>query len=200
MTIKKIVLASNNKKKMKEMHELLNPLGIEVINQGSLGIESAEEPFGTFVENALAKARHAAKASGLPAIADDSGICVDALNGVPGVFSARFAGEPSNDAANNAKLVESLKGKENRSAHYTCCIVAVRDENDPEPLIAIDYWNGQVAEEPKGAGGFGYDPFFIVDESGRRAAELTAEEKNALSHRGKAMRKMKELLAERWNA
>lgn len=199
MNFTKIVLASNNKKKMKEMHELLSPLGIEVINQGSLGIESAEEPFGTFVENALTKARHAAKSSGLPAIADDSGICADALNGAPGVLSARFAGEPSNDAANNAKLVAALKDKKNRNAHYICCIVAVRNENDPEPLIAVDFWNGQVADEPKGEGGFGYDPYFIIDSAGRRAAELSPEEKNAVSHRGKAMRKMKALLLERWH-
>ena len=141
---KKIVLASNNKKKMKEMQELLAPMGAEVISQGSLGIPSAEEPFGTFVENALTKARRAAKHSGLPAIADDSGICADALKGAPGVLSARFAGEPSSDAANNAKLIKELVDKDNRNAHYTCVIVAVRDENDPEPLIAIDFWNGTI--------------------------------------------------------
>lgn len=146
---KKIVLASNNKKKMKEMQELLAPMSAEVVSQGSLGIPSAEEPFGTFVENALAKARWAAKHSGLPAIADDSGICSDALKGAPGVLSARFAGEPSSDAANNAKLIKELEDKDNRNAHYTCVIVAVRDENDPEPLIAIDFWNGTIGYEPK---------------------------------------------------
>ena len=185
---KKIVLASNNKKKMKEMQELLAPMGAEVISQGSLGIPSAEEPFGTFVENALTKARWAAKHSGLPAIADDSGICADALKGAPGVLSARFAGEPSSDAANNAKLIKELVDKDNRNAHYTCVIVAVRDENDPEPLIAIDFWNGTI----------GY-PFFIVTPDGKTAAQMTEEEKNAVSHRGKAMRKMRSLLTERWN-
>jgi len=196
---KKIVLASNNKKKMKEMQELLAPMSAEVVSQGSLGIPSAEEPFGTFVENALAKARWAAKHSGLPAIADDSGICSDALKGAPGVLSARFAGEPSSDAANNAKLIKELEDKDNRNAHYTCVIVAVRDENDPEPLIAIDFWNGTIGYEPKGEGGFGYDPFFIVTLDGKTAAQMTAEEKNAVSHRGKAMRKMRTLLTERWN-
>ena len=180
---KKIVLASNNKKKMKEMQELLAPMGAEVISQGSLGIPSAEEPFGTFVENALTKARWAAKHSGLPAIADDSGICADALKGAPGVLSARFAGEPSSDAANNAKLIKELVDKDNRNAHYTCVIVAVRDENDPEPLIAIDFWNGTIGYEPKGEGGFGYDPFFIVTPDGKTAAQMTAEEKNLLRNK-----------------
>ena len=198
--MKKIVLASNNKKKMREMNELLAPMGVEVIAQGSLGIGSAEEPFETFIENALAKARHASRESGLPAIADDSGICVDALGGAPGVHSARFAGEQGNDAANNARLIEVLAGKEDseRTAHYLCALVALRSPEDPEPLIAIDTWDGEVAESPQGGGGFGYDPYFIVDGTGKRAAELTPEEKNAVSHRGKAMKKMQSLIAERW--
>lgn len=196
---KKIVLASNNKKKMKEMQELLSPMNAEVVTQGSLNIPSAEEPFFTFVENALAKARHAAVSSGLPAIADDSGICVDSLNGAPGVLSARYAGEPSSDAANNEKLLNVLKDKKNRKAHYTCVIVAVRNADDPEPLIAVDFWNGEIGFEAKGEGGFGYDPYFVVREDGTTAAMLTAEQKNAVSHRGKAMRKMRDLLKERWS-
>ena len=195
---KKIVLASNNKKKMKELQELLSPLGFEILAQGTLGIPPAEEPYETFLENALAKARHASKESGLPAIADDSGICADALGGAPGVFSARFAGEPSDDAANNAKLVCELKGKTNRKAHYVCVLVAVKSAHDPEPLVAIDNWDGVVADEPRGNGGFGYDPFFVVDEKGTRAAELSSDEKNRVSHRGKAMRKMKTLIEQRW--
>ncbi len=196
---KKIVLASNNKKKIKEMNELLSPLGIEVIAQGTLGVPAAEEPFGTFLENALAKARHAAKSTGLPAIADDSGICAEALDGRPGVFSARLAGEPSDDERNNAKLLELLKDKSDRRAHYACVLVAVKSASDPEPLVAVGRWNGEISDVRAGEGGFGYDPYFYVPELGRHAAELTSEEKNAVSHRGKAMRAMREKILECWS-
>lgn len=194
---KKLVLASNNKKKMKELNELLSSLGVEVITQGSLGVESCEEPFFTFLENALTKARHASRETGLPAIADDSGICVDVLGGAPGVFSARYAGEPTSDANNNAKLLADLADKEDRSAHYTCVVVAVRSADDPEPLVAVGRWDGKIGFEAKGEGGFGYDPYFVTAD-GRHGAELTADEKNAVSHRGHAMRDMMRLLSERW--
>lgn len=194
----KIVLASNNKKKMKEMNELLSPLGIEVVSQASLNISSAEEPFFTFIENSLAKARHASKESGLPAIADDSGICVDALNGAPGVLSARFAGEPCDDEQNNQKLLRVMKDKENKRAHYVCVLTAVRNAEDPEPLVAVGRWEGEVSMERKGEGGFGYDPYFYLPSLGKHAAELSAEEKNAISHRGKAMKLMKDLILNNW--
>lgn len=196
---KQIVLASNNSKKMKEMVDLLSPMGVRVIAQKDLDIPSVEEPFHTFLENSLAKARHASKYSGLPAIADDSGICVDALNGAPGVFSARYSGENATDESNNQKLIEALKGKENRNAHYTCVITALRSADDPEPLIAVGKFYGKVADFPSGSNGFGYDPYFIVDSVGKRAAELTPEEKNAISHRGQAMRIMREMIAKNWN-
>jgi XTP/dITP diphosphohydrolase len=185
--MKKIVMASNNKKKMAELQSLLADLNVEVVNQGSLGIPSAEEPFETFLENALAKARHASALSGLPAMADDSGICVEALGGAPGVKSARYAGLPSNDANNNAKLLRDLEGAADRRAHYTCVIVAVRSAFDPEPLVTTEHWEGTIGFEAKGEGGFGYDPYFVLPD-GRHAAEISAEEKNRLSHRGKAMR------------
>ena len=183
---------------MKEMIELLTPMGVEVINQGSLGIEPAEEPFKTFIENSLAKARHASAESGLPAIADDSGICVDALGGAPGVLSARYAGEPSNDANNNKKLIKELKDKTNRHAHYVCVLTAVRSPDDPEPLIAVGYWEGEIIDVALGTGGFGYDPYFRVKGTRRTAAEMPSEEKNAHSHRGQAMKKMRELISLRW--
>ncbi len=194
---RKIVLASNNKKKLGELNDLLKSINVEVVSQGSLGVESVEEPFHTFLENSLVKARHASKSTGLPAIADDSGICVDALGGMPGVFSARYAGESSDDARNNAKLIASLQGVENRKAHYTCVITAVRSADDPEPLIAIGVWDGAISDEAKGEGGFGYDPYFVLPD-GRHAAELTATEKNEVSHRGKAVRAMLNLIKERW--
>ncbi len=196
--LNKIVLASNNKKKMKEMNELLAPLRIEVVSQGSLNIPSAEEPFFTFIENSLTKSRHASKKSGLPAIADDSGICVDALQGAPGVFSARFAGEDADDEKNNQKLLELMKTQNNKRAHYVCVLTAVRSADDPEPLIAVGRWEGEVSQERKGAGGFGYDPYFLIPALGKHAAELSAEEKNAVSHRGKAMQQMKELIINNW--
>lgn len=198
MTQRKIVLASNNQKKMKELSELLMPFDVEVVSQGELNIEPAEEPFFTFLENSLAKARHAAKQSGLPAVADDSGICVNALGGKPGVFSARYAGEPSSDAKNNKKLLEDLKGIEDRKAHYICVAVAVRSADDPEPLVAVGRWEGKISDVAKGTGGFGYDPYFELPD-GRHAAQLTPDEKNAVSHRGKAMKELRTKISEVWH-
>lgn len=194
----KIVLASNNKGKLREFNRLLAPLNVEVHPQGEFHIPAAEEPYGTFLENCLAKARHAAKLTGLPAIADDSGICVNALGGAPGVRSARFAGEPGDDKKNNALLVEKLQGSSDRGAHYTCVLVAVRNAEDPEPIIAEGRWYGEVIDQPRGEGGFGYDPHFLLPECGKTAAELTAEEKNAVSHRGLAMVKLIDEMKKRW--
>lgn len=195
---KKLVLASNNPGKLREFQAMFAPLGIEIAPQGALGVTECAEPFGTFVENALAKARHAARETGLPAMADDSGLCVDALGGAPGVHSARFAGEPKSDARNNARLVECLQGQANRRARYVCVLVAVRSADDPEPLIAEGEWAGEIHDVPAGDGGFGYDPYFYLPEDGMTAAELTAERKNAESHRGQALRRMRERLAARW--
>ncbi len=192
--MKRLVVASGNRGKLREIAEILAPLGIEPIAQGELGVSEAEEPFGTFVENALAKARHASAHTGLPALADDSGICVAALGGAPGVHSARFAGEPKSDDRNNALLVERLRGSADRSAHYTCVMVLVRHAEDPEPIIADGRWYGEVIETPRGAGGFGYDPYFLVPAYDRTVAELTSDEKNAVSHRGVALRRLLELL------
>jgi len=186
--MQKLVLASNNAGKVREFQALLAPLDFQVIPQGELGIPSAEEPHHTFVENALAKARHASAASGLPALADDSGICAHALNGQPGVLSARFAGEPANDAANNQKLIEELKNQSDRGAHYVCALVFVNSANDPEPLIVQTRWYGQFVDHAKGSNGFGYDPHFFLPELGLTAAELEPTKKNAISHRGQALR------------
>jgi len=188
--MKKLVLASNNAKKMKELNALLAPLGFEIIPQGQLGIPEAEEPHCTFLENALAKARHAAAHSGLPALADDSGLCVDALHGAPGVFSARYAGDPKSDARNNEKLLGHLAGETNRSAHFYCVLVLVRAANDPQPIIAEGEWHGEILAAQRGADGFGYDPLFYVPTHCQTAAELDADIKNRLSHRGQAMEKL----------
>jgi XTP/dITP diphosphohydrolase len=186
--MKRIVLASNNPGKLREMRALLAPLGREVISQAQLGIAETEEPHDTFLENALAKARHASRASGLPALADDSGLCVDALGGAPGVHSAYFAGRAGGreerDARNNAKLLASLG--ENRKAHYRCVMALVRSAEDPAPLIAEGSWEGEIARAPRGANGFGYDPLFLVAARGLTAAELPEEEKNRISHRAQA--------------
>jgi XTP/dITP diphosphohydrolase len=186
--MKRLVLASANPGKLREMRALLAPLGGEVISQAELGIAETEEPHDTFLENALAKARHASRASGLPALADDSGLCVDALGGAPGVHSAYFAGREGGreerDARNNAKLLASLG--ENRKAHYRCVMALVRSAADPEPLIAEGSWEGEIARAPRGAHGFGYDPLFLVAGRGLTAAELPAEEKNRISHRARA--------------
>jgi XTP/dITP diphosphohydrolase len=186
--MKRIVLASNNPGKLREMRALLAPLGREVISQAELGIAETEEPHDTFLENALAKARHASRASGLPALADDSGLCVDALGGAPGVHSAYFAGRAGGreerDARNNAKLLASLG--ENRKAHYRCVMALVRSADDPAPLIAEGSWEGEIARAPRGVNGFGYDPLFLVAARGLTAAELPEEEKNRISHRAQA--------------
>jgi XTP/dITP diphosphohydrolase len=197
--MRRLVLASNNPGKLREFSQMLAPLGIEVAPQAELGIPESDEPHGTFVENALAKARHASRRAGLPAFADDSGICVAALGGAPGVQSARYAGGPSGtredqDARNNRKLIESLGGKGDRRAHYYCVIVLVRHADDPEPLIAEGRWQGEVITVPRGAGGFGYDPYFLLPGLGRTAAELMPDEKNAVSHRGQAMQRLVEML------
>lgn len=188
--MKQWVLASNNQKKVSELMSLLGPLGIEVVTQGALGITEAEEPFGTFVENALTKARHAARLSGLPALADDSGLCVDALGGAPGVLSARYAGEPKSDTRNNAALLRALahlRQPAERSAHFVCLLVWVRHADDPQPLICEGEWQGRILEAETGEGGFGYDPLFWDEHLAASAAELPAALKNAHSHRGKAM-------------
>ena len=183
-----LVLASNNAGKLAEFAQLLAPLGFAIKSQRELDIPEAEEPFGTFVENALAKARHASHLSGLPALADDSGICVPALDGAPGVHSARYAGEPRSDAANNAKLVSDIAAHADKSAYYYCVLVMVRHAEDPQPIIADGVWHGQLIEQPRGQGGFGYDPYFFLPTLDKTAAELSAEEKNRLSHRGQALR------------
>lgn len=188
--MQKLVLASNSADKVREFQELLAPFQFQVIPQGELGIPSAEEPYLTFVENALAKARHASAASGLPALADDSGICVHALNGEPGVRSARYAGVNGDNAANNRKLVATLQGKTDRGAHYACTLVMVNSADDPEPLIVQTRWYGQFIHEAKGVHGFGYDPHFFLPELGRTAAELEPAEKNLISHRGQALREL----------
>jgi len=186
--ITRLVLASNNPGKVREFTRLLAPLGIDVVPQADLGIPDAPEPHVTFVENALAKARHASALAHLPALADDSGVCVAALDGAPGVYSARYAGEPRSDAANNEKLVRDLRDVTDRSAHYYCVLVLVRHALDPEPLIAEGIWRGTFIDTPRGSGGFGYDPHFLDAESGLTGAELDLEAKNARSHRGQAIR------------
>ena len=188
--MKKLVLASSNPGKLREFEALLAPLGMEVVPQASLGVSDAEEPHGTFVENALAKARHASRSTRLPALADDSGICARALDGEPGVHSARFAGEPRSDARNNEKLLRVLADKDNRRAHYYCVIVLMRHAEDPEPIIAEGSWAGEIIAEPRGANGFGYDPYFFLRDLGKTAAELDPEQKNIVSHRGKALRRL----------
>lgn len=188
--MQKLVLASNNAGKVKEFATLLAPLHFQIIPQGELGIAAAEEPHHTFVENALAKARHASAASGLPALADDSGICAHALGGKPGVLSARFAGEPANDQANNQKLIADLSGKSDRGAHYVCALVLINNVEDPEPLIVQTRWYGQFIDEARGVHGFGYDPHFLLPELGLTAAQLEPAQKNILSHRGQALREL----------
>jgi len=192
----RLVLASGNPGKLREFRRLLTPLGVTVIPQAELGIPEAEEPHVTFIENALAKARHASRASGLPALADDSGICVAALGGAPGVHSARYAGEPKSDARNNAALVEALRGVADRRAHYYCVLVLVHHPADPQPIIAEGIWHGVVVDTPRGSGGFGYDPHFEDVESGLTGAELPLHRKNEISHRGQAMRALIARLAD----
>ncbi len=190
-----VVIASNNPGKLAEFSRLLGPLGYQVKTQSELGISEAEEPHPTFLENALAKARHASRASGLPAIGDDSGICVPALGGAPGVQSARYAGEPKSDSANNAKLVEAMASHADKSAYYYCVLVWVRHADDPQPVVAEGRWDGQLINQPRGEGGFGYDPYFFLPALGKTAAELPPDQKNHLSHRGQAMRSLLDKLS-----
>jgi XTP/dITP diphosphohydrolase len=199
--VKKLVVASSNPGKLAEIGALLAPLGIDVVSQGEIGIADAEEPHFTFLENALAKARHASKASGLPALADDSGICVDALGGEPGVNSAYFAGtqgvREARDARNNAKLLDAMAVESVKTAHYACVMVLVRHAGDPQPLVAEGNWRGEITDRPRGSNGFGYDPLFLLPALGQTAAELDAATKNRLSHRGIALRRIVEALRER---
>lgn len=195
--MKKLVIASNNPGKLVEFQTLLAPLGIEVVTQAQLGIKEAEEPHSTFIENALAKARHVSRESGLPALADDSGICVDALNGMPGVISARYSGLPLSDQRNNQALLQAMQLHTNRKAHYVCVLVLMRSAGDAQPIIAEGEWHGEIAREPRGTGGFGYDPLFWLPELGKMSAELSREEKDAISHRGKAMKVLLEKLSTR---
>jgi XTP/dITP diphosphohydrolase len=192
----KLVLASGNPGKLREIGALLAPLSIEVVPQSQLGIGEAEEPHGTFLENALAKARHASRAAGLPALADDSGLCVQALGGEPGVHSAYYAGRDGprerRDTRNNEKLLSLLQ--DYRAAYYACVLVLVRHAGDPLPLVAEGIWRGEIAVAPRGANGFGYDPLFLLPELGKTAAELDPAEKNRISHRGQALGRLLELL------
>jgi XTP/dITP diphosphohydrolase len=188
LSLPRLVLASGNAGKLREFRRLLSPLGLDVIAQSALGIADADEPHVTFVENALAKARHASAHAKLPALADDSGICVRALAGAPGVQSARYAGEPRSDARNNEKLIAALSGVADRRAHYACVLALLRHAHDPEPILAEGAWHGTIVDAPRGTGGFGYDPHFLDAATGHTAAELPLERKNELSHRGKAIR------------
>lgn len=189
---KQIVLASANKGKLKELQSQLAELAVEIIPQSQFAIVDADETGLSFVENAIIKARHAAKLSGLPAIADDSGLEVDYLHGQPGIYSARFAGNDATDAANNAKLLEQLAGvpEQQRSARFQCVLVYMRDANDPTPLICQGSWEGRILEQASGENGFGYDPLFYIEEKNCSSAELDASEKNRISHRGTALSKL----------
>ncbi|MEN9418508.1 MAG: hypothetical protein RI988_2128 [Pseudomonadota bacterium] len=225
----RLVLASNNAKKLSELRALFGALPVELVTQGSLGVAEAEEPHATFLENALAKARHAAQACGGAAIADDSGVCVHALGGAPGVISAHYAGEVAaeavaeamgpggafatpaaelperevrrrlQDAANNARLLRELHGVADRRARFVCTLVAVRAADDPEPLVAVGRWEGEILTAHQGTGGFGYDPLMFIPALGRTVAELGAEEKNRVSHRAQAAEQMAQLLREGWH-
>jgi XTP/dITP diphosphohydrolase len=213
----KLVLASNNAKKLAELQALFDGLGVELVRQGELGVSEAEEPHLTFIENALAKARHASAATGLPAIADDSGLCVDALGGMPGVTSANYAtvvarafpgsGEAparelvreSQDAANNALLLENLRDVEDRRANFACTLVAIRSADDPSPLVAVGRWNGEILREREGEGGFGYDPLMFIPAFGTTVASLAKDVKNAHSHRAIAAAQMRTLMQQAWH-
>lgn len=206
----RLVLASNNAKKLKELQTLLAPAGVALVAQGTLGVSEAEEPFHSFIENALAKARHAARQTSGPAIADDSGLCVDALGGAPGVYSAHFAAlapmtvereahRTAQDAANNALLLERLRGAADRRARFISTLVAVRSADDPEPLVAVGRWFGEILKAPSGAGGFGYDPLMFLPALGCTAAELLPEVKNAHSHRAIAASQMLVLMRDAWH-
>jgi XTP/dITP diphosphohydrolase len=207
----KLILASNNAKKLAELRALLGDLPLDIIAQGTLGIGEADEPHHSFIENALAKARHAALASGCAAIADDSGLCVGALGGAPGVISAHYAGEVPviagegrearrrrQDASNNAALLEALRDQADRRGHFISTLVAIRHADDPEPLVAVGRWPGQVLEVPRGAQGFGYDPLMFIPELGATVAELDADTKNRHSHRARSAATLRAMLADVW--
>jgi XTP/dITP diphosphohydrolase len=205
----RLVLASNNAKKLGELQALLAPAGVELVTQGSLGVAEADEPFHTFIENALTKARHAAQHTGGAAIADDSGLCVDALGGAPGVISAHYAEIKTRvadreghrrvqDAANNALLLERLSGMADRRARFVSTLVAVRSADDPEPLVAVGRWQGQILQSPSGDGGFGYDPLMFIPALGKSVAQLDAVTKNEHSHRALAAAQMLVLMREAW--
>lgn len=209
----RLVLASNNAKKLSELQALLAGVAVELVAQGRLGVTEAEEPHITFIENALAKARHAAAATGGAAIADDSGVCVDALGGAPGVSSAHYAGELAaefgvgverearrrlQDAANNTRLLEELRGVADRRAYFVCTLVAVKHASDPQPLVAVGRWPGEILTAPRGNAGFGYDPLMFISEEGRTVAEMDAALKNSISHRAIATAQLRSLLHEVW--
>ncbi|RFC35780.1 MAG: XTP/dITP diphosphohydrolase [Candidatus Nitrotoga sp. LAW] len=183
----KLVIASNNPGKLRELQLTLASLPIEILTQAQLGIDEAEEPHCTFIENALAKARHVSRISGLPALADDSGLCVAALGGAPGVQSARYAGEPKSDSRNNEKLLQAMEGVADRRAHYYCVLVLVRHADDPQPLVAEGEWHGEIAQQMRGEGGFGYDPLFWLPQLNKMSAELSRDEKAQISHRAQAL-------------
>jgi len=209
----KLVLASNNAKKLAELQALFDGLGVELVRQGELGVTEADEPHITFIENALAKARHASAATGLPAIADDSGLCVDALGGMPGVISANYATvaasagaalerevvRQTQDEANNALLLEKLRDVEDRRANFACTLVAIRSADDPSPLVAVGRWNGEILREREGTGGFGYDPLMFIPAFAATVASLAKEVKNAHSHRAIAAGQMRQLMQQAWH-
>ena len=192
--MRKIVIATSNEKKLLEIKSLLSDLPIEILPQSSLDVVACEEPFNTFIENALVKARFASEQTNLPAIADDSGICVNSLNGQPGVFSARFGGEERSDEKNNDKLLLDLNNKKDRRAYYYCAIVFIKSPSDPQPIITEGIWQGEILKVRKGHNGFGYDPIFMDYKTDRSAAELSPELKNRISHRGQALQKLKQKL------
>ena len=192
---KEIVLASGNPGKLKEFRQMLEPAGYRVIPQSDYHVSEADEPYFTFIENALTKARHVSRLTGKPALADDSGLCVNVLEGKPGVLSARYAGEPKSDDRNNARLIADLAGLPDKTANYYCVLVYVRSADDPQPVIADGRWFGRIVDTPRGANGFGYDPYFWIPEFGKTAAELTPVEKNSHSHRGMALRALLEKLS-----
>ncbi len=191
---KEIVLASGNPGKLKEFRQMLEPAGYRVVPQSDYHVGEADEPYFTFIENALTKARHVSRLTGKPALADDSGLCVNVLGGKPGVLSARYAGDPKSDDRNNARLIADLAGLPDKTANYYCVLVYVRSANDPQPVIADGRWFGRIVDTPRGTNGFGYDPYFWIPEFGKTAAELTPDEKNSHSHRGMALRALLEKL------
>ena len=191
---KEIVLASGNPGKLKDFRQMLEPAGYRVVPQSDYHVSEADEPYFTFIENALTKARHVSRLTGKPALADDSGLCVNVLEGKPGVLSARYAGEPKSDDRNNARLIADLAGLPDKTANYYCVLVYVRSADDPQPVIADGRWFGRIVDTPRGANGFGYDPYFWIPEFGKTAAELTPDEKNSHSHRGMALRALLEKL------